>query len=184
MGLCCIIQSSHYPEVPIEDSPTNHQCPMVRNKSYVTQGSVYPTIRNCPTGTNWHSSHSTAVSPKPTDGTNPRSAKQQAIAMKMDTGCDYLRHRRWTSPRLPPTRINALAHRDNNKSILWLVILELKKNLMSFQSTWTVCDVLSLPIDTAVQIMFMEYSSSLWVLPTGFSFRFVWNFNKIIFLLF
>jgi len=57
-----------------------------------------------------------AFSPKPTDGTNPRSAKQQAIAKKMDTWCDHLRQRRWTSPTLPPTGINALAHRDNNKS--------------------------------------------------------------------
>jgi len=116
MGLRCIIQSSHYPAVPSEDSPTNHQCTMVRNKSYLTQGSAYPTSPNCPSGTNRHSSHSTAISPKPTDGTNPRSAKQQAIAKKMDTWCDHLRQRRWTSPRLPPTRINALAHRDNNKS--------------------------------------------------------------------
>jgi len=85
MGLRCIIQSSHYPAVPSEDSPTNHQCPMVRNKSYHTQGFAYPTSQNCPSGTNRHSSHSTAISPKPTDDTNPRSAKQQAIAKKMDT---------------------------------------------------------------------------------------------------
>jgi len=98
-----------------EDSPTNHQCTMVRNKSYLTQVSAYPTSPNCPSGTNGHSSHSTAISRKPPDGTNPRSAKQQAIAKKMDTWCDHLRQRRLTSPRLPPTRINALAHRDNNK---------------------------------------------------------------------
>jgi len=85
MGLRCIIQSSHYPAVPSEDSPTNHHCTMVRNKSYLTQGSAYPTSPNCPSGTNRHSSHSAAISPKPTDGTNPRSAKQQAIAKKMDT---------------------------------------------------------------------------------------------------
>ena len=85
LGLRCIIQSSHYPAVPSEDSPTNHQCPTVRNKSYLTQGSAYPTRPNCPSGTNRHSSHSTAISPKPTDGTNPPSAKQQAIAKKMDT---------------------------------------------------------------------------------------------------
>ena len=85
MGLRCIIQSSHYPEVPSEGSPTNHQCTKVRNKSYATQGSEYPTSPNCPSGTNRHSTHSTAVSPKPPDGTNPRSAKQQAIAKKMDT---------------------------------------------------------------------------------------------------
>jgi len=90
--------------------------PWLRNKSYLTQGSAYPTSPNCPSGTNRHSSHSTAISPKPTDGTNPRSAKQQAIAKKMDTWCDHLSQRRWTSPTLPPTRINALAHRDNNKS--------------------------------------------------------------------
>jgi len=116
MGLCCIIQSSHYPAVPSEDSPTNHQCPTVRKKSYLTQGFAYPTSPNCPSGTNRHSSHSIAISPKPTDGTNPRSAKQQAIAKKMDTSRDHLTQRRWTSPRLPPTRINALAHRDNYKS--------------------------------------------------------------------
>jgi len=85
MGLRCIIQSSHYPAVPSEDSPTVHQCTMVRNKSYLTQRSAYPTSPNCPSGTNRHSSHSTAISPKLTDGTNPRSAKQQAIAKKMDT---------------------------------------------------------------------------------------------------
>jgi hypothetical protein len=50
---------------------------------------------------------------------------QQAIAKKMDTWCDLLRQRRWASPRLPPTKIIALAHRDNNKSFLWLLILEL-----------------------------------------------------------
>jgi hypothetical protein len=131
MGLRRIIQSSHYPAVPSEDSSTNHQCPTVRNKSYLTQGSVYPTSPNCPTGTNRHSSHSTAVSPKPTDGTNPRYAKQQPIAKKMDTWCDLLRQRRWTSPRLPPTRTNALANRDNNKSLLWLLILELNKKKVS-----------------------------------------------------
>ena len=113
---CVFIQSRHYPAVPSEDSPTNHQCTMVRNKSYLTQGSAYPTSTNCPSGTNRHSSHSTAISPRRTDGTNPRSAKQQAIAKKMDTWCDHLRQRRWTSPRLPPTRIDTLAHRDNNKS--------------------------------------------------------------------
>jgi hypothetical protein len=126
MGLRCFIQSSHYPAVPSEDSPTNHQCPTVRNKQ-TTQGSVYPTSTNCPTGTNRHSSHSTAISPKPTDGTNTSSAKQQAIAKKIDSWRDLLRQRRWTSPRLPPTRINALAHRDNNKRFLWLLILELNK---------------------------------------------------------
>ena len=62
-----------------------HKCTMVRNKSYLTLGSAYPTSPNCPSGTNRHSSHSTAVSPKPTDSTKPRSAKQQAIAKKMDT---------------------------------------------------------------------------------------------------
>jgi hypothetical protein len=118
--------------VPSEDSPTNHQCPMVRNKSYFTQGSVYPTSPNCPSGTNRHSSHSTAISTKPTDGTNSRSAKQQAIAKKMDTWCDLLRQRRWTSPRLPPTRILALTHRYNNKSFLWLLILELKQNKIMY----------------------------------------------------
>jgi hypothetical protein len=88
---------------------------------YVTNHTLHkdlriPQVWNCPSGTNRHSSHSTAISPKPTDGTNPRSAKQQAIAKNMDTWCDHLRQRRWTSPTLPPTRINALAHRDNNKS--------------------------------------------------------------------
>ena len=87
--ICChihtLIQSSHYPAVPSEDSPTNQQCTMVRNKSYLTQGSAYPTSPNCPSRTNRHSSHSTVISPKSTDGTNPRSAKQQAIAKKMDT---------------------------------------------------------------------------------------------------
>jgi hypothetical protein len=125
MGLRCFLQSSHYPAVPSEDSPTDHQSPMVRNRSYLTQGSVYPTSPNCPSRTNRHSSHSTANSPKPTDGTNSRSAKQQAIAKKMDNWCAHLRQRRWTSPKLQPTRIIALAHRDNNKSFLWLLILEL-----------------------------------------------------------
>jgi hypothetical protein len=129
MGLRRIIQSSHYPAVRSEDSPTNHQ----RNKSHLRQGYAYPTSPNCPSGTNRHSSHNTAVSPKPTDGRNLRTAKQQAITKKMDTWCDHLRQRRWTSPRLPPTRINALAHRNNNKSFLCLLILELNfKKLLRY----------------------------------------------------
>jgi hypothetical protein len=79
------MKSSHYPAIPSEDSQTNHQCPMARNKSYLIQRSAYPTSPNCPTGTNRHSSHSTAISPKPTHGTNTHSAGQQAIAKKMDT---------------------------------------------------------------------------------------------------
>jgi hypothetical protein len=112
-GLRRIIQYSHHPEIPSEDSPTNSQCPMVCNKSYLTQRFTYPTSPNCPTGTNRNLSLSTAISPKLAHGTNTHSARQQAIAKKMDTWRDHLRQRRWTSLWLPPTRINTLAYRDN-----------------------------------------------------------------------
>jgi len=52
-----------------------------------------------------------------------------------------------------------------------------------FSQNRTSCVLQSLLADTAVQIMIMECSSALKVSPTGFSFRFVWNFNEIIFLL-
>jgi hypothetical protein len=80
MGLRCIIQYSHHPAIPSKDSPTNYQCPMVCNKSYLTQRLTYPTSPYCPTGTNRNLSHGTAISTKPTHGTNTHSARQQAIA--------------------------------------------------------------------------------------------------------
>jgi len=84
MGLRCSLQSSRYPAILSEDSPSNHRCPMVRNKSYPAHGPPHPASTNGFPGTSRNSSHSSEITPKPRYSTNPRTAEQKAITKKMD----------------------------------------------------------------------------------------------------
>jgi len=91
MGLCCSLQFSRYPATPSKDSPSDHRCPMVCNKSYPTYGPTHPASTNGFPGTSRNSSHSSAITAKPPHSTNPRNAEQKATTKKIDTRCALLR---------------------------------------------------------------------------------------------
>ena len=91
MGLYCSLQLSRYPAMPSEDSPSNHQRPMVCHKPYPTYGPTHPASPNGFPGTHRNSSHNTAITPKPPYSNNPRTAIQKAIAQKIDVRCELLR---------------------------------------------------------------------------------------------
>ena len=91
MGLYCSLQLSRYPAIPSEDSPSNHQRPMVCHKPYPTYRPTHHASPNGFPGTHRKSSHNTEISPKRPYSNNPRTANHKAIAQKMDALFELLR---------------------------------------------------------------------------------------------